>query len=300
MLPGSSDVGHALARIARREGDWNQSITYFEQALALDPRNVELLMEAALTYSMLRQFPAGLKLYDRTLDITPNDPYVIASKAGIYQAQGNLQEAARLLSEINEQTPSEDAFRIKITQLRLERNYAEAVGLLQSRLAQFHFASQVDKGRDQGAVAFTQRLAGDTAAAKVTAELALNTLEQLDIDPPDNPRGAASAASLSQAYAAKGQKDSALEAAERAILLWPRAKDPVSGPQFEENLAFIQTIIGENSRAISNLTQLLQTPGISWLYDPAPITAALLRLDPFWDPLRSDPAFQKLCEEKQK
>ena len=31
-----------------------------------------------------------------------------------------------------------------------------------------------------------------------------------------------------------------------------------------------------------------------------PITPALLRLDPLWDPLRGDPAFQKLCEEKQR
>jgi hypothetical protein len=30
-----------------------------------------------------------------------------------------------------------------------------------------------------------------------------------------------------------------------------------------------------------------------------PGTPALLRLDPIWDPLRADPAFQKLCEEKQ-
>jgi hypothetical protein len=36
-----------------------------------------------------------------------------------------------------------------------------------------------------------------------------------------------------------------------------------------------------------------------WLYSPTPITPALLRLDPIWDPLRADPAFQKLCEEKQ-
>ena len=107
MLPGSSEVPKALALIARREGHWDQSIAYFEQALALDPRNVELLTDAAWTYAMLRQFPAALKLYDRALDITPNDPDVMASKAGIYQAQGNLQEAAKLLSEINAQTPSD-------------------------------------------------------------------------------------------------------------------------------------------------------------------------------------------------
>ncbi len=71
------------------------------------------------------------------------------------------------------------------------------------------------------------------------------------------------------------------------------------GPAFEENLALIQTIFGENSRAISTLTQLLQTPYSSFLYSPTPVTPALLRLDPIWDPLRGDPAFQKLCEEKQ-
>ena len=65
---------------------------------------------------------------------------------------------------------------------------------------------------------------------------------------------------LSQAYAAMGEKDSALKEAERAIMLLPRAKDPVTGPACEENLALIQTIFGENSRAISTLTQLLQTP----------------------------------------
>jgi len=52
-------------------------------------------------------------------------------------------------------------------------------------------------------------------------------------------------------------------------------------------------MFGENNRAIPNLTQLLQTSYY------APITPALLRLDPIWDPLRADPAFQKLCEEKQ-
>ena len=178
MLPGSSEVPSALGRVARREGHWDQSIAYFEQALALDPRNVELLIGVAWTYAQLRQFPAALKLYDRVLDITPNDPDVMAAKAGIYQAQGNLQEAAGFLSGINEQVPSEDTFAIKITQLRLERNYGEAVRLLQARETQFHFASAYDKACDQVLLALTQRLAGDTAGAKVTAEQARNALEQ--------------------------------------------------------------------------------------------------------------------------
>ena len=166
MLPGSSEVLYALGLIARREGHWDESIAYWEQALALDPRNMELLTEAALTYAVLRQFPAALKLYDRALDIIPNDPDLMASKASIYQAEGNLQEAAKFLSQINAQTTSDVAFRIKMTQLRLERNYAEAIRLLQARLAQFHFDSEIDKGSNQVGLAFTQRLAGDTAGAK--------------------------------------------------------------------------------------------------------------------------------------
>jgi serine/threonine protein kinase/Tfp pilus assembly protein PilF len=294
MLPGSSEVPYALGLIARREGHWDESVAYFEQALALDPRNVELLMGAASTYALLRQFPAALKLYDRALDIIPNDSDVTMAKASIYQAQGNLQEAARFLSGINQQTPSTTTFVIKIRELQLERNYGEAIRLLEARLAQFHFDSEYDKAAHQIELAFMQRFAGDTAGARATAEQARSTLEQLYKDQPD----AANAANLSQAYAAMGEKDSALKLAERAVMLLPRAKDAVVGPRYEENLAVIQTMFGENSRAISTLTQLLQTPFDSVMY-PTTITPALLRLDPLWDPLRRDPAFQKLCEEKQ-
>ena len=91
----------------------------------------------------------------------------------------------------------------------------------------------------------------------------------------------------------------ALDLAERAIMLLSRAQDPLIGPRYEENLALIQTIFGENSRAIPSLARLLQTPYASESYGPTGVTPAFLRLDPIWDPLRGDPAFQKLCEEKQ-
>ena len=101
MLPGSSEVPMALGLIARRDGNWDQSIVYYEEALALDPRNDQLLMRASVPYIELRQFPAALKLYDRVLDIMPSDPDAMTAKASIYLAQGNLKEAARCLSGTN-------------------------------------------------------------------------------------------------------------------------------------------------------------------------------------------------------
>jgi len=149
-------------------------------------------------------------------------------------------------------------------------------------------------------LALFQRFAGDAAGAKVTtAEAARNTFEQLYKDqsrnfvPNDGP-------CLSLAYVVMGEKDAALKEAQHLIVRYPSTKDAVNGAALEENLALIQTILGENSLATSTLAHVLQMPGSTYIYSTASITPALLRLDPLWDPLRSDPAFQKLCcEEKQ-
>jgi serine/threonine protein kinase/tetratricopeptide (TPR) repeat protein len=295
MLPGRSEVLIALGKVTLREGHWDDAIAYKEQALGLDPRNVELLNSTARNYGQLRQFQVALKLFDRALDIAPNDPDLMAAKATIYQAQGNLQEAARLLTQITAQTPNGDTVLIKFDQLRLERNHGEAIRLLQARLAQGYFDSPFDKAHDQVALALTQRLAGDTAGAKATAEQARNTFVQLCRDSDK----ALFAASLSQAYALMGQKDPALREAERAIMLHARIEqDRAAVPSFEENVALVQTIVGDKSRAISTLAQLLHTPYIIVLYNVTPVTPALLRLDPIWDPLRGDPRFQELCQDK--
>ena len=296
MLPGDGEVSCALGAVARREGLWDESVAYWERGLALDPRNTALLIEVAWTYAALRQFPTALKLYDRALDILPDELSLMALKASIYQAEGNLKEAAKLLAKVNAQTNSDAAVRIKLAQLRLERNQTEVTRFVQARQAQLHFAFGIDKGMKQGGLALIQRVAGDTASAKAAAEQARNTFEPLSKNQPDN---AFVPAALAVDYAILDEKSSALNEAQRAITLVPSSKDRLSGPGFEENLALVEMIIGKNSRAISTLARLLQTQYGGWLYSPAPITPAFLRLDPLWDPLRADPAFQKLCEEKQ-
>jgi tetratricopeptide (TPR) repeat protein len=248
----------------------------------------------------------ALKLYDQALDITPNDPDVMAAKANIYQAQGNLEQAARCLSQITAQTPG--VLESKISQSALERNYGEAIRLVQARLARLQtegemiaaggFESETVKGTHamlQLALATIQLAAGDSTGAKFTAEQARNTLEGVRKTQSDAP---VIWFATAQANALVGEKEAARKAAERAIMLLPSAKDATDRAALEEYLAFIQMILGENSRATATLAQLLQT-SYSTGAGRTPITPAILRLDPIWDPLRSDPAFKKLCEEKQ-
>jgi len=290
LLPGGSDVPAALALIARRQGHWDQSVAYWEQTLALDPRNTQWLATAAETYSMLRQFPAALKTYDRLFDIVPNDPDTVASEAKIYQAEGNLEQAGKLLAGVNAQTPSFNAFLTKMNQLFLERHFDEAIRFIHSRLTESRDLPDIERLFGPLFLVFAQENAGDIAGARATAQQMLRPLEAVGKNAPDNPFFALG---LSQIHAVLGEKDAAIKEAERAITLLPTAKDAVDGPGYEENLASVEAMVGDKNRAIPRLQRLLEIPYSSFL------TPALLRLDPRWDPLRGDPRFQKLCEEKK-
>jgi TolB-like protein/class 3 adenylate cyclase/Flp pilus assembly protein TadD len=287
LVPGSSDVPAALALIARRQGQWDKSVAYWEQTLALDPRNTQWLALAAETYAMLRQFPAALKTYARVLDIVPNEPDTVASEAKIYQAEGNLEQAGKLLAGVNAQSPSFNAFLTKMNQLFLERHCDEAIRLIHSRLTESRDLPDIERLFDQGFLVVAQENAGDIAGARATALQILPLLGKKALDSPPF------AAGLSYIHAVLGEKDAAIKEAERAITLLPSGKDAVDGPSFEENLASVEAMVGDKNRAIPRLERLLQIPYSNCL------TPALLRLDPKWDPLRGDPGFQKLCEEKQ-
>jgi tetratricopeptide (TPR) repeat protein len=289
LLPGSSDVPGALALIARRQGHWDESVANWEQTLVLDPRNIEWLKNAAETYAMLRQFPAALKTYDRVLDIVPNEPDTVALEARIYQAEGNLKQAGKLLAGVNAQTPSINAYLTKKDQLILERHFDEAIRLIHNRLNEFRDLPDIERLFNPFFLALAQKYAGDIVGARATAQQILSSLETLCQKDPDSPNFAQV---LSVTRAVLGQKDAAIKEAERAIALLPSEKDAVTGPKAEETLASVEVLVGDKNRAIPRLQHLLEIPYAS------PLTPALLRLDPHWDPLRGDPAFQKLCEEK--
>ena len=129
---------------------------------------------------------------------------------------------------------------------------------------------------------------GDDAAAGVAFLKAKSIFEEQLKQQPDDAdlRG-----EFAKLLAWLGEKDAAIAEAQRAIDLRPESKDAFEGPQVTEQVAQVYTILGDKARAIELLDGLLSRP--------SELTSQTLKVDPVWDPLRADPAFQKLCEEKQ-
>src|SRR5437667_10623822 len=101
LLPNSSWIPESLAYVARRRGQWDRSESYFNEAERLDPRNVYLLTQHALSDVILRRFPEALRTFDRILDITPDDLDTLVLKASIAQAEGDLSRASTLLAALH-------------------------------------------------------------------------------------------------------------------------------------------------------------------------------------------------------
>jgi hypothetical protein len=75
----------------------------------------------------------------------------------------------------------------------------------------------------------------------------------------------------------------------------PIEKDAVSGPTPIEILARVAAQLGEADGATAALQKLMTIPYSGALGPGAPLTPALLRLDPMFDRLRGDPLFEQFA-----
>jgi TolB-like protein/class 3 adenylate cyclase/Tfp pilus assembly protein PilF len=297
LLPNSSRILESLAYVARRRGQWDRSLAYFNEAERLDPRDVNLLTQHANSYICLRRFPEALRKLDQVLDIIPDDLDTLARKAAVAQTEGDLPRASAILAPLRPAADQTGALEAQVYQAILERRPAQIIPRLKEILAKPDSALGYFNGELRFYLGWAQEVAGDHAAARETWGQARSELELFLKEQPEN---SGLIGGLALTNMGLGDKAAAFKLAERAMAAVPMEKDPLSGPVPIEILARVAAGTGEPDRAIADLQKLLSIPyegAVAW---GMPLTPALLRLDPMFDPLRNDPRFQKLCEEKQK
>jgi serine/threonine-protein kinase len=293
LLPNSSKISESLAYVARRRGQWDKSEAYFDEAERLDPRNAYLLGQHAQSYLSLRRFPEALRKFDQVLNITPDDVDTLATKAAIAQAEGDLPRAAALLAPLHPGADDAGAVETQVYQAILERRPAQMIPRLKEILAKPDPALGYFIGELRFWLGWAQEVAGDHAAAQETWRQARSELESFLKEQPDNYQLIGDMALTSMAL---GDKAAALALAQKATATSPLEKDALDGSGALEFLARALAQAGEPDRAITAIQKLLSIPSGGSFAFGIPLTPALLRLDPMFDPLRNDPRFQKLAE----
>src|SRR5438874_3349299 len=292
LLPNSSRIPESLALVTRRQGKWDRSELYFNEAERLNPRDVNLLSQHALSYIALRRFPEALRKLDQVLNITPDDVDTIAVKAAIAQGEGDLPRAAALLAPLRPAADLNQALETQVYQGILERRPAQIIPRLKEILAKPDPALGYINGELRFYLGWAQEVAGDHAAAQETWRQARSELESFLKEQPEN---YILIGDLALTNMGLGDKATALALSERAIATVPIEKDASAGTRPIEVLARVAAQMKEPDRAIAALQKLLSIPGQGALAENVPLTPAPLRLDPMFDPLRNDPRFQKLA-----
>ncbi len=282
-LPNNPEVFQYAGFMNRREGHWVQATHDLEQALDLDPRNLFLLQQLALTYAPQRRYREEAQIWDRVLAIVPGDPLTRITRALIpFHSNADLKPylttlEALFAEHVVANSQIDEPF---ITICR--RNPASAERSLKNFPADGEVNNGVLVPRSywEGVVA---RLNGDEAKAQSAFGAARIEIANAVAKQPDFAGGLSL---LGVIDAALGRKEDAIREGRRAYQLLPISRDAIDGVRCAINLAQIYAWTGEKDLAIEQIETIERVPNR--------LSYGLLKLHPFWDSLRGDPRFEKI------
>jgi len=290
-LPNEPEVFALAGYMDRRQGKWREHIQNLERAVQVDPRNIDILHSLAQGYQLIRQFPEMASVLDRILAVTPTDALMRVTRASVdFEWHADTRRSHAIIQEVIAEDPNAAAAFAPDWLLHAvcERNPNEIKSALSLIPPEGTTSVTVRMCRPfyQGLGA---RSINDAVSAKNAFEAARVEMEKIVQEEPDYPQALTV---LGMIDAALGRKDDAVREARRAVELLPRERDPLTFAELTKNLAVVYAWTGEKEAALNELKTLLQVP--------APISYGQLRLHPYWDPLRSDPRFDKLVAESTK
>jgi TolB-like protein/Tfp pilus assembly protein PilF len=291
-LPNSALVYQYMAYVQRRLGRWEDAAVNYKKAAELDPQNVQLFVSEGSEFLIyLRRYDEALAALDRALQISPGELGAVTGKAYVFQAQGQLADASAMLAKVPAATTDDIFISIQVNQDLYERHCDKLVERMQRKLASVSAGQPLSSFTEAFVVdmGFCQEWTGHHADAVRSFTQVASRIKPA----PDTvvaPEANGLPYTLALAYAGLGEKEKALAQARQAVADYDN--DAVNKPEAEATLAQIQALFGDLDSAIAVLPHLLEVP--------AGISCADLKFNPFWDPLRKDPRFQKLCQEPEK
>jgi TolB-like protein/Tfp pilus assembly protein PilF len=287
-LPNDSEAYLAIGAIQRRQGKWADSTANLEKAASLNPKDTWPLQNLTFNYAMQRDFGAANKTVDRALQINPQaiGLWEIKIKLAIAE-KGDFSVYEQALEKMKSLPMSSEEWLKTVSAqadlLLFQRKYQQVLQLAQSVPDESMAAIPGASAGKYYAIGIAQKVLGDDAAARAAFVKAKNILDEQLKQKADDP---GLHIQLAKLLARLGEKDAAISEAQRATDLRPESKDAFEGPRVTEDVAQVYAIIGDNAHAIELLDGLLSRP--------TGVTLQSLRVNPAWDPIRSDPAFQAL------
>lgn len=284
-LPADGQLHSTIASIRRRRGHWNEALAELEIARRLDPRQPTIPVQLAFTYQAMGRFADAARTWDTAIELAPDNYRYLLEKARVFlHWQANTDSMESVLRRVPADfDPAGQTTLARVDLARFRRRYADA-------LAAFEQMQPAAFNDSDGAFLHINRAhiyewLGHPARARVDYVAARANLEKAVSENADN---SLAHAILGLVYAGLGQKPAALFEARRGLELMPISKDAFLGPLVMYFGALTYERAGETDAAVDLLERIHAIPSY---VGPS---IAELRVDPYWDPLRRNPRFQRL------
>lgn len=305
LSPTDQDAAESVAWVSRRLGRWTETIDILDELERQDPMNTRLAFNQAINFQAIGDFEEATRLFELAEQLNPSR---VASRTFFAAMElfgkGDIEQARAVIERPPAFGDGSEIAASLFWQHYFSREYESAIDAIRDvdgRALQIPTAA--GGFEDEARVvlmALAYSMANDDFAARVMADsgVSLATAE-LNRRPEARPidrfgRRATAHSSLALALAlrgAPGDSEAAVQHAEQAADLYNLDIDAMNGDNAMWTLARVYVLSGRNDEALRMLAEIFSKPGR--------LGPGALRLDPIWDPIRGDPRFQAIGEQRE-